>query len=336
MASKNTNLRNAKNAKNDEFYTQLSDIEKEMAHYKDFFKGKIVYCNCDDARESNFFKFFSNNFESLGLKKLITTGYKAEGKGVKLVYEGDKNGNFMVDDAEVVMTELEGNGDFRSEECIELLKECDVVVTNPPFSLFREYVAQLMEYGKKFIIIGNGNAVTYKEIFPYIKNNELWLGNKSFSGGMDFIAGENYDSAKCKHPKYDNKGNIIINVMMCVWFTNIPHTKRNTPLDLYRKYSNEDYPKYDNYDAIEVSKVSETPTDYDGVIGVPITFLDKSCPAQFEIVGFFNNYKPETADIENGQIYGDAVKIASTKSLFRGPVVNGKATYFRILIRRKK
>ena len=322
MANKNTNLHNAKTAKNDEFYTQLSDIEKEMAHYKDFFKGKIVYCNCDDARESNFFKFFSNNFESLGLKRLITTGYKADGKGVKLVYEGDKNSNFMVDDAEIVVTELEGSGDFRSEECIELLKECDVVVTNPPFSLFREYVAQLMEYGKKFIIIGNGNAVTYKEIFPYIKNNELWMGNKSFSGGMDFIAGENYDSAKCKHPKYDNKGNIIINVMMCVWFTNIPHTKRNTPLDLYRKYSNEDYPKYDNYDAIEVSKVSEIPMDYDGVIGVPITFLDKYCPTQFEIVGIMSGAKGET--FTNGN---------DGRAKF---YVNGKGVYARILIRRKK
>ena len=324
MARKNTNLHSAKTAKNDEFYTQLSDIEKEMAHYKDFFKGKIVYCNCDDARESNFFKFFSNNFESLGLKKLITTGYKAEGKGVKLVYDGDKNGNFMVDDAEVVVTELEGNGDFRSEECIELLKECDVVITNPPFSLFREYVAQLMEYGKKFIIIGNGNAVTYKEIFPYIKNNELWLGNKSFSGGMDFIAGENYDSAKCKHPKYDNKGNIIINVMMCVWFTNIPHTKRNTPLDLYRKYSNEDYPKYDNYDAIEVSKVSEIPTDYEGVMGVPITFLDKYCPTQFEIVGITENaeyLKP---------LYLDGCE------KYDRPYVNGKRMYSRLLIHKKK
>ena len=324
MASKNTNLHSAKKAKNDEFYTQLSDIEKEMAHYKDFFKGKIVYCNCDDARESNFFKFFSNNFESLGLKKLITTGYKADGKGVKLVYEGDKNGNFMVDDTEVVMTELEGSGDFRSEECIELLKECDVVVTNPPFSLFREYVAQLMEYGKKFIIIGNGNAVTYKEIFPYIKNNELWLGNKSFSGGMDFIAGENYDSAKCKHPKYDNKGNIIINVMMCVWFTNIPHTKRNTPLDLYRKYSNEDYPKYDNYNAIEVSKVTDIPMDYDGAMGVPITFLDKYCPTQFEIVGITENadyLKP---------LYLDGCE------KYDRPYVNGKRMYSRLLIRRKK
>ena len=168
----NANLTKAKKAKCDEFYTQLTDIEKEMRHYKAFFKDKIVYCNCDDARESNFFKYFSLNFEHLGLKKLICTGYKECGKGVVLVYEGDKNGNRIVDDEEITIKELEGNGDFRSEECIEFLKEADVVVTNPPFSLFREYVAQLMEYGKKFLIIGNQNAITYKEIFPYIKNNE--------------------------------------------------------------------------------------------------------------------------------------------------------------------
>ena len=242
MAKKNINLHNAKKAKNDEFYTQLSDIEKEMAHYKDFFKGKIVYCNCDDARESNFFKFFSNNFESLGLKKLITTGYKENGKGVKLVYEGDKNSNFMVDDAEVVMTELEGNGDFRSEECIELLKECDVVVTNPPFSLFREYVAQLMEYKKKFIVIGSMNAITYKEIFPYIKNNELWLG---MNWVKDFV-----------QPNGEVKkfGNIC-------WYTNIPHSRRNTELDLYKKYSADEYHKYDNYLGFNVNKVTDIPVD---------------------------------------------------------------------------
>ena len=162
----NANLTNAKKAKNDEFYTQLTDIEKEMRHYKEFFKGKVVYCNCDDARESNFFKYFSLNFEHLGLKKLISTGFKTDGKGVVLIYEGDKNGNRIVDDNEIIVNELEGNGDFRSAECIEFLKECDVVVTNPPFSLFREYVAQLMEYGKKFLIIGNTQAITYKEIFP--------------------------------------------------------------------------------------------------------------------------------------------------------------------------
>ena len=320
MGQKNTNLHIAKKSKNDEFYTLLSDIEKEMYHYREFFKGKVVYCNCDDARESNFFKYFSLNFEHLGLKKLITTGYKENGKGVVLIYEGDKNGNRRVDDNEIIVKELDGNGDFRSAECIEFLKEADVVVTNPPFSLFREYVAQLMEYEKKFIIIGNGNAVTYKEIFPLIKNNEMWLGNKCFSGGMDFVAGENYDANKCKHPKYDDKGNIIINVMMCVWFTNLDHKKRNTPLDLYKTYDSNEYPKYDNYDAIEVSKVAEIPMDYDGVMGVPITFLDKYCPTQFEIVGMMSGAKGE--NLTNGN---------DGRAKF---YVSGKGVYARILIKR--
>ena len=262
--AKNSNLHAAKVAKNDEFYTMLTDIEKEMSHYKDFFKGKVVYCNCDDARESNFFKYFSLNFEFLGLKKLITTGYKAEGKGVVLIYEGDKNGNRKVEDDEIVVRQLEGSGDFRSAECIEFLKEADVVVTNPPFSLFREYVKQLMDYGKKFLIIGSMNAITYKEIFPYIKNDELWLGN------------QNVKEFRSPNGEIKKFGNIL-------WYTNIQHKKRNTPLDLYKRYSNE-YPKYDNYDAIEVSKVSDIPMDYDGVMGVPITFLDKYCPAQFKIV----------------------------------------------------
>lgn len=323
MAKNNNNLTSAKKAKNDEFYTQLTDIEKEMYHYKDFFKGKVVYCNCDDARESNFFKYFSINFEFLGLKKLITTGYKENGKGVVLIYEGDKNGNRKVDTDEIIVNELNGNGDFRSAECIEFLKESDVVVTNPPFSLFREYVAQLMEYNKKFIIIGNGNAVTYKEIFPYIKDNKLWLGYKSFSGGMDFVAGENYDSAKCKHPKYDDRGNIIINVMMCVWFTNIEHKKRNEELILYKKYSNEDYPKYENYNAIEVSKVCEIPMDYDGVMGVPITFLDKYCPTQFEIIW--------TTD-RGGDGMLEKVKLPHTR--YDAPVINGNGLYKRIFIKR--
>lgn len=322
--AKNENLHKAKTAKNDEFYTQLTDIEKEMVHYKDHFKGKTIYCNCDDARESNFFKFFSLNFEKLGLKKLITTGYKADGQGVALIYEGDKNGNRLPDTEEITIRPLQGNGDFRSEECIEFLKEADIVVTNPPFSLFREYIAQLMEYGKKFIIIGNGNAVTYKEVFPLIKENKLWLGNKNFSGGMDFVAGENYDSAKCKHPKYDEKGNIIINVMMCVWFTNLEHDKRHRPIDLYKHYSNE-YKHYDNYDAIEVGKVCEIPMDYDGVIGVPITFLDKYCPEQFEIV--------------DAREYGltDRQKNKSTYLIKDADgSIDGKATYVRIAIRHRK
>ena len=261
MAKKNTNLHNAKKVKNDEFYTQLSDIEKEMAHYKDFFKGKVVYCNCDDARESNFFKFFANNFESLGLKKLITTGYKENRKGVKLVYGGDKNGNFMVDDAEVAVTELEGNGDFRSEECIELLKECDVVVTNPPFSLFREYIAQLMEYGKKFLIIGNMNAITYKEIFPYIKNNELWLGCSSFNSGMYFSVPNDYEYADTYKFDRERNGDKVMRVSSICWYTNIEYSRRNTPLDLYKKYSADEYPQYDNYLGFNVDKVADIPVD---------------------------------------------------------------------------
>lgn len=294
--AKNNNLHAAKSAKNDEFYTLLSDIEKEVNNYTDFFKDKIVYCNCDDARESNFFKFFSLNFERLGLKKLITTGYKKDGHGVVLVYEGDKNGNRMVDDDEVVVTELQGDGSYDSEECIEFLKECDVVVTNPPFSLFRNYVKQLMDYNKKFLIIGSQNAITYKEIFPYIKNNQLWLG---MNWVKEFI-----------QPNKEIKkfGNIC-------WFTNVENKKRNKPLDLYRKYNPTDYPKYDNYDAIEVSKVTDIPEDYNGVMGVPITFLDKYCPTQFEIVGI-DRY------VEDNPNYGHRFNI------------NGKECYARILIKK--
>lgn len=282
MASKNTNLHSAKKARNDEFYTQLTDIEKEMRHYKDFFKGKVVYCNCDDARESNFFKYFSMNFEHLGLKKLITTGFKESGKGVVLIYEGDKNGNRIVEDSEIEVRELEGNGDFRSAECVEFLKECDVVVTNPPFSLFREYVAQLMEYGKKFLIIGSMNAITYKEIFPYIKNDELWLGATGIKD-MSFKVPSSYGARETRF-WIDENGQHWRSLGNGCWFTNVEHSRRNTELDLYRKFNETDYPKYDNYDAIEVSKVSEIPMDYEGVMGVPITFLDKYCPTQFEII----------------------------------------------------
>lgn len=307
----NLNLTNAKKAKNDEFYTQLTDIEKEMRYYKPFFKGKVVYCNCDDARESNFFKYFSMNFEHLGLKKLISTGYKENGKGVVLIYEGDKNGNRQVDVDEIQVTELKDNGDFRNEECIEFLKQADVVVTNPPFSLFREYVKQLMEFGKKFLVVGSMNAITYKEIFPYIKNNELWLG---MTWIKEFI-----------QPNKEIKkfGNIC-------WFTNLDNKKHNEPIDLYRKYSNEYYPKYDNYDAIEVSKVSEIPMDYNGVMGVPITFLDKYCPTQFEIVGLCNDKRNDNdCFIKCTPTYLD-----EKHKNFVGCIVKGKATYARIFIRK--
>ena len=292
----NSNLRTAKKSKNDEFYTQYTDIEKEMRYYKDFFKGKVVYCNCDDARESNFFKYFSLNFEFLGLKKLITTGYKADGKGVVLVYEGDKNGNRRVDNEEIIVNELNGDGDFRSEECIEYLKQADVVVTNPPFSLFRQYVKQLMDYGKKFIIIGNQNAITYKEIFQLIKDNKIWLG-------LNFV--KSFEKPNGDIQKF---GNIS-------WFTNIENKRRNEKLDLYKRYSFEDYPKYSNYDAIEVSRVDEIPMDYDGVMGVPITFLYKYNPTQFEIIGL-DRY------VEDNPHYGHRFTI------------KGEETYARILIKK--
>lgn len=319
MGQKNTNLHAAKAAKNDEFYTQLSDIEKELKHYKDFFKGKIVYCNCDDPKESNFFKFFSMNFEAYGLKKLITTGYKQNGHGVVYIYEGDRNGNRMVDDSEIQVTELQGNGDFRSEECIEFLKEADVVVTNPPFSLFREYVKQLMDYNKKFLNIGNPNAITYKEIFPYIKENKLWVGCKSMGSDMLFNVSEEFAKqlveTKKKGSGYRIVDGNVLGRASAIWFTNINNPKRNKPLDLYRKYNPTDYPKYDNYDAINVDKVTDIPEDYDGVMGVPITFLDKYCPTQFEIVGI-DRY------VEDNPYYGHRFTI------------DGKETYARILIRK--
>ena len=317
--AKNSNLHAAKAAKNDEFYTLLTDIEKEMSYYKDFFKGKVVYCNCDDARESNFFKYFSKNFEFLGLKKLITTGYKAEGKGVVLIYEGDKNGNRKVEDSEIVVRRLEGSGDFRSEECIEFLKEADVVVTNPPFSLFREYVKQLMDYGKKFIIIGNQNAITYKEIFPYIKNNELWLGVSMNGANRWFYAPDNYEVKENAAGYKVEDGRKMFFVNGVVWFTNISNEKRNKKLDLFRRYSNE-YPKYDNYDAIEVSRVENIPMDYDGIMGVPISFLHKYNPEQFEIVGLMSGAKGE--NLTNGN---------DGRAKF---YVGGKGVYARILIKK--
>ena len=256
----NTNLKTAKKNKNDEFYTLMEDIEKEMRYYKDFFKGKVVYCNCDDARESNFFKYFSLNFEFLGLKKLITTGYKADGKGVVLVYEGDKNGNRRVDNEEIIVNELNGDGDFRSEECIEYLKECDVVVTNPPFSLFRQYVKQLMDYGKKFIIIGEQNALTYKEIFPLIKDNKIWWGKSIHSGDRKFYVPDNYplNASTCG---IDENGKRFVNVKGIRWWTNVKEVINNEPLNLYKRYSFEDYPKYDNYLGFNVYKTCDIPMD---------------------------------------------------------------------------
>lgn len=286
----NANLTQAKKAKKDEFYTQLADIERELSHYKEHFRGKTVLCNCDDPRISNFFRYFAYNFEHLGLKRLITTCYKSQDmdlfsmntneQAIWLEYLGDKNGDRIPSPDEIGIHHFKGDGDFRSAECIELLKQADIVVTNPPFSLFREYVAQLIEYDKKFVIIGHQNAITYKEIFPLIKENKIWLGY-GFKGGAGHFISKYEDVATAGDHREG-----MIRVSGVVWFTNLDIDKRHEDLILYKHYTPEEYPKYDNYDAINVDKTSDIPCDYDGIMGVPITFLDKYNPTQFEIVEF--------------------------------------------------
>lgn len=315
--AKNNNLHTAKATKNDEFYTQLEDIENELKYYKDYFKGKVVYCNCDgflNKEKSNFFMYFSLNYEFLGLKGLICTKYNPNGKGRKYEYYGDLNGNNYPDEEEVFTSELEGDGDFRSEECIELLKKCDIVCTNPPFSLFRQYVAQLFEYKKDFLIIGNVNAISYKEVFPMIKENKMWLGVSITSGDRKFVVPDNYplNAAGCG---IDENGKKYIRVKGVRWFTNLDHKKRHEELLLYKKYNTEEYPKYDNYDAIEVGKTKDIPMDYEGIMGVPITFLDKYCPEQFEIVGQMMTTKV-------------------TEFNFGYPYIDGKKKFARLLIKR--
>ena len=272
----NKNLHQAKTGKKDEFYTQLSDIERELKHYKKHFKGKVVYCNCDDPRVSNFFHYFSYNFEHLGLKKLIATCYKNQNmdlfsqhdsdQAIYLEYTGDRNGNNVPDLNEIGIKPLKGDGDFRSQECIELLKEVDIVVTNPPFSLFREYLAQLVDYDKKFLILGNINTISYKESFELIKANKLWLG---------------YNTVR--HFKKPN--GTMYETARTFWYTNLEITKRQEELILYKKYIPKDYPKFENYNAINVNKTKDIPMDYKGAMGVPITFVNKYNPDQFEIIG---------------------------------------------------
>lgn len=358
--SLNSNLHKANQAKKDEFYTQLVDIEKELRHYKDQFAGKVVYCNCDDPFESNFFKYFASNFKALKLKRLIATSYKPSpiantqldlfGEEHKLptpkgrpkvtankviindVDDIDGDGAFDLRDIAKQLkanknnewAPLKDEGDFRSEESIELLQQADIVVTNPPFSLFREYVAQLMEYGKKFLILGSQNALTYKEIFKLIKENKLWLGydnggTKWFQVPMDYDIPTESRKKIVDGVQYFSMGSIM-------WFTNLDTTKRHEKMMLYKKYSSEEYPKYDNYDAIEVSKVSDMPVDYEGVIGVPITFLDKYNPNQFMIVG--NDY-----DVKMGQL-PHLVNKSWKGKLDRG-YLDGKRLYSRVLIKQK-
>ena len=269
----------AKKNKKDEFYTQLTDIEKELNHYKEHFKNKVVFCNCDDPKESNFFKYFALNFKYLQLKRLVATHYNEGEKSYKLeiVEDINKDGKINLDDA--ITTPLKGNGDFRSDECIKILEESDIVVTNPPFSLFREYIAQLIEYNKKFVIVGHQNAISYKEIFQLIKENKIWLGY-GFKGGAGHFINKFYEDYASASDRKEG----MIRVSGVHWFTNLEIKKRYEDLILYKKYNQENYPKYDNFDAINVDVTKEIPMDYAGYMGVPITFMDKYNPDQFEII----------------------------------------------------
>lgn len=293
--SKKSNLDRAKIIKNDEFYTQLTDIEKELKHYKEHFKDKVVYCNCDDPEWSNFYFFFEQQFEFYGLKKLITTHYSNEGVGYKLEIYRDENGNKII--PYPTKTPLKGNGDFRSEECIQILKEADIVCTNPPFSLFREYIAQLVEYNKQFLIIGSLTSIGYKDIFPLIKNNKIWLG---YNNGSKEYEIKNYIGNIKTFIKNEK---VFTKMGNTSWLTNLTHKKRNDKLVLYEKYSEEKFPKYDNYDAINVDKTNEIPKDYDGYMGVPITFLDKYNPEQFEIIRFRKGNDDKDLKINNKSLF---------------------------------
>lgn len=364
----NKNLNKAKEAKKDEFYTQLEDINNELRHYREHFRGKTVLCNCDDPRVSNFFTYFAYNFEFLGLKKLITTCYKNQNmdlfsqneseQAVYLVYEGDKNGDHIPNAEEIGVMPLKGDGDFRSKECIELLKEADIVVTNPPFSLFREYVAQLIEYDKKFLIIGNINSVSTKQIFPLIMKGKMWLGASIHSGDRKFWVPDNYElnAAGCG---IDANGRKFIRVKGVRWFTNLDYKERHDDLILYKTYDSSYYPYFDNFNAIEVSRTEDIPMNFEGIMGVPITFLDKFNPDQFEILGLtqigchdlcpdtkkYNDYKEinRASDIPTGQSGGKTNENAvlkgkgNKKTYYLGP--NGEivhSSYKRILIRKIK
>lgn len=304
MASANANLHKAKDAKNDEFYTQLTDVAKELMHYKAHFKDKIVFCNCDDPTWSAFWKYFHLNFAEFGLKKLISTHYDREEATYKMEYTGGNDNDIEVG----VKTPLEGNGDFRNQECLDLLDECDIVVTNPPFSLFREYVAVLMEHKKKFLIIGNKNAITYKEFFPLLKDDVVWIG--------------------CNSPSEFSTPDGVTKKLngLTRWFTNLDVAKRHEKLILWKKYTPEEYPKYDNYDAINVNKVSEIPCDYDGVIGVPITFLDSFSPDQFEVLGLTTGRKDFDEISYPIKHYENVIQHNKDGSVTNGSKANTRAT----------
>lgn len=328
--SNNSNLRKADAVKNDEFYTSFDDIEIELIHYQKFFRNKIILCNCDNPRESNFWKYFHLKFGELGLKRLMCIHYDPNGDSS---YRMDYCGG---DDSDIsgginTVYKLNGNGDFRDSECIAILQEADIVVTNPPFSLFREYIAQLIEYKKQFVIVGNMNALAYKEIFPLIKNNVIWSGHTNRIQGA-YRVPSHYTGAYM-----GEDGNYYKKLNNTMWFTNLPIEKRSERLlsKLTMSYAEhtDEYLTYDNYPAIEVAKIKNIPNDYYGVMGVPITFIHSYNPDEFEILGVFNNYDPATCG--DGQIYGDAIYADNYKHLYRGPVINGRPTYIRILIKRK-
>lgn len=361
MANDTQALSDARRAKRDEFYTQLSDISNEVRHYRAQLRDKTILCNCDDPYESNFFKYFALNFNAIGLKRLIATSYagssivggqlplfaieglKPEGRepyaiDVKYVPDHDGKGATDITDVDYLLRHnantarslnsdrMYNGGDFRSQECIELLKQADVVVTNPPFSLFREYVSQLVEFNKRFLIIGHQNAITYKEIFPLVKANKLWLGYGFNRNCAHFINKHYEDYATDADHKVG-----YIRVSGVQWFTNLDTTKRHEEIPLYKRYNPVDYPTYDNFDAIEVSKVADIPIDFHGAIGVPITFLEKYNPEQFEIVGSFN-----------AGAHGEELGATKTETIskgkalmWNGPVVNRNPLFKRIVIRRK-
>lgn len=371
--STNALLSAAKVNKNDEFYTQMVDIEKEIFHYWEHFKGKTVFCNCDDPYESNFFKYFALNFNHLGLKKLIATCYDgspvlgnelllqfdidAPQEPRKVAYKveitevNDANGDGAVDLADVryliqnnknVLSPLKGNGDFRSPECVELLKEADIVVTNPPFSLFSEYIAQLIKHNKKFLVIGNQNALTYRDIFPLIQENKMWLGISMNGSNRWFQVPDDYKITPST--KIEN-GKKYCFVKSVVWFTNMEHKHRHESLILYKQYNPNEYPTYDNYDAINVDKVAEIPADYNGVMGVPITFLHKYCPEQFEIIwrGGDIEWAENQCNFYTPCSNEDAIKYRQMDKTWRiqnayllDNLGNPKVVYQRIFIRKKQ
>lgn len=303
----NNNLHNARKNKNDEFYTQISDIENELKHYKEHFKDKTIFCNCDDPEYSNFWKYYSGCFDHLGLKRLLATHFEDSKQSYMLEMWRDENGTHSD------IRTLKQNGDFRSPECIELLQQADIVVTNPPFSLFREYIEQLMEYHKKFIIIGNQNAIAYKEVFPLIKGNSIWWG---YNCVRWFMVNDDYE----KPTKIGLEGKRIAEGARSRWFTNLDHNKRHETLLLYKSYNPIEFPQYDNYYAINVNETDDIPTDYKGVIGVPITFMDRYCPEQFELLGFTNSGEKNEGIRHSNSAHGRAI-------------LNGKEVYTRLLVK---